>query len=387
MSNLFDHPIIKARAKEVAESKKRIESKGLDSETFCLMPFVNLILEPDGSVGLCRQKGTDFTLGYIQDQSINEIWNGPFARRWRREFLQGKPHICETELKHKGCQLCPSLNSMLSKAVLTETQAPTPLRLTANFNGRCNLQCQMCDVWKMPNGLYNDVNFWEPAKKDIFPFLHEIDMLSGEPFIQPDTYRLIDEVSAVNPDCLWSITTNMHWKLNDRIEKSMDKIKFKNLIMSIDSLNAQTYYKIRYPGKLDIVMENFKLIKDYEARRVQKGMTGFNIHINFLIQKDNWKEAREMIKFCLDHQAMPFLTFLYRPEEMSLLDLPENEREEILDYYFHEYDWSELVLMRRVWSPLVDSLPRLSKASYLTQIQNIKSNHTLKYGEQDLELT
>lgn len=387
MGNLFDHPTIKARAQEVAASKLKMKSKGLDTESFCLMPFVNLILEPDGSVGLCRQKGTDFSLGYIQDQTLTEIWNGPFARRWRREFLKGEPHICETELKHKGCQLCPSLNSMLDKAVLTEIQAPTPLRLTANFNGRCNLQCQMCDVWKMPNGLYNDVNFWEPAKKDIFPYLQEIDMLSGEPFIQPDTYRLIDEVSEVNPDCLWSITTNMHWKLNERIEKSMDKIKFKNLIMSIDSLDPKTYYKIRYPGKLEIVLENFKLIKNYEAKRIQRGKTGFNIHINFLIQKDNWKEAKDMLRFCLDNNAMPFLTFLYRPSEMSLLTLEEVEREAILDYYFKNYSWSEIVLMRRVWSPLVDSLSRLSKASYLTQIQNIKAHHTKIYGEQDLDLT
>lgn len=385
MKNLFTHPTIQKRAKELKTARENILKKGLDPTQFCIMPFVNLILEPDGSVGLCRQKGSDFTLGYIQEDSIENIWNGPFARRWRREFLEGKPHICNSELRHKGCQLCPSLNSMLEDVQLSEVQESFPLRLTANFNGKCNLQCQMCDVWQMPNGLYTDLNFWEPAKKSIFPHLKEIDMLSGEPFIQPDTYRLIDEVSSVNPNCSWSITTNLHWNLSQRIKDYLDKIKVKNIIVSIDSLVPESYAKIRYPGKLAVVLETFKNLKEYEVERIARGLGPLNIHVNFLIQKENWREASSMIEFCLKNEAMPFLTFLYRPSQFSLNDLNYKERLNILDYYFKNSNWSELSLMRRVWTPLIERLEKIDKAHFFMLITEKKREHQKSFGDDFIE--
>ncbi|GAB4020346.1 MAG: hypothetical protein Fur0010_22840 [Bdellovibrio sp.] len=374
-NNWLEHPLVKSRMNEVRAVRQKLKAKNLDPEQFCIMPFVNIILEPDGSIGLCRQKGTDFSLGNIQDKTISEIWNGPFARRWRREFLQGRSVICKSELRDRGCQLCPSLNTMLEQAELKETQTQFPLRLTANFNGKCNLECQMCNVWQLPNGLYNEINFWEPAERDIFPHLEEIDMLSGEPFIQPDTYKLINKVSAVNPACKWSITTNMHWKLNEKIKSDLDKIVFKNLIMSIDSLVPETYAIIRSPGKLSIVLENLDLMLKYQEDRVRRGLSSLNIHVNFLIQKDNWKEAKHMIAFCLNHNIMPFLTFLYRPERFSLLNLPKSEIDKILDFYQQNCSWSELALMRRVWIPLLDFASPIVKANFLVNIENLKNKN------------
>src|SRR5690606_29665006 len=246
---------LEERALETKRVREQIKKLGLDEHNFCLVPFTTIILEPDGQVGMCRQKGSDFPIGNIKENTIEEIWNGEKARKWRREFLTGSPINCETEVRHRRCNHCPENNKLLSDIELNEIQT-TPIRkLTANFNGKCNLQCQMCDIWQKPNGLYDEINFWEPAKKNIFPYLKEVDLLSGEPFIQGDTYRLIDEISEVNPDCFWIFTTNAHWKLTPKVKESLNKIKIKNIILSIDSLDKETYHKMRYPGDLNFVLD------------------------------------------------------------------------------------------------------------------------------------
>ena len=43
-------------------------------------------------------------------------------------------------------------NSVISKHLIR--------KLTANLNGLCNLRCTMCHIWRKPNDVYNDENFW-----------------------------------------------------------------------------------------------------------------------------------------------------------------------------------------------------------------------------------
>lgn len=374
--DLLQHPLISHRRKELEQNIERIRLAGFEESKFCLMPFVNIILEPNGSVGLCRHKGTEHSLGNLTENTWEEIWNGEKAKAWRNEFLRGEPQTCSAELNHQKCNLCPQLGKMFPKSEvkLKEEMAP-PLRLTANFNGLCNLRCIMCDVWELPNGFYQEENFWGPARKDLFPHLEEIDMLSGEPLIQPDTFKLIDEVSSINPDCLWSITTNAHWTFNKKIREGLDKIKIKNLILSVDSFDPQTYHKIRTPGNLEVVLKNIELLREYEQERISKGLTPLKMNLNFVVQKENWREVSSALHFCLDRNIHPFLTFCYRPDECTLLSLPEEKRAGILDHYLQTMNWDEICLAHRVFSPLIDSLSPLDKANFLDKMKGKKEKY------------
>lgn len=365
------------RVKEVLSVKEKIKSFGQDPQNFCLVPFTTIILEPDGKVGICRHKGNDFPIGNIKDNTISEIWNGPKARQWRREFLEGKPVQCQTETKHRHCQHCPENNKLLEYVEFSEVQTQPILKFTANFNGKCNLQCQMCDIWKLPNGLYTDINFWEPAKRDIFPHLKEVDMLSGEPFIQKDTYRLIDEVSEVNPECQWIFTTNMHWKVTEKIKESLDKIRIKNIIISVDSFIPEVYYKIRYPGKLDFVLENIDDILKYNEERIKKGKNDVRFLLNFLVQKDNWKEIPYVIDYCERKGIVPLITFCYIPSEFSLLTLSKEERLHILDHYISTFPQKKIVQSMKVITPLLDSLDTLNKAVVLHDFKDKMKDFSL----------
>jgi radical SAM protein with 4Fe4S-binding SPASM domain len=352
--------------KSVEKNEKFLRERGLNPNTFCVVPFTTIILEPNGSVGICRHKGSKFSMGNIKDNTISEIWNNEKVRGWRREFLEGKVKVCEVEVKHRQCNQCTQNNTILPFADFSEFQTGPILKLTANFNGKCNLRCQMCDIWALPNGLYGETNFWEPARKDIFPHLKEIDMLSGEPLIQADTFKLIDEVSEINPECQWTITTNIHWKFSKKIEDAFNKIKIKTLIISIDSLNPAAYAKIRKPGNLSMVLGTLDYILAYRKR-----VKDFNIRVNFLIQKDNWQEVFHILDFCYKKEVNPFLTFLYEPREFSLLDEPLEERKKILEFYFEKLTILEAVHLKKILLPLIESMPGIDRAFYLMKLHKL----------------
>ncbi len=337
-------------------------------KNFCHVPFAALILEPDGRVGSCRMKGTEFTVGNLNDNTLEEIWNGPTLRQWRREFLSGDVKMCKSEVRYKGCNTCPEYNSLLPSIDPSEVQTKSPLRIALNLNGKCNLECRMCHIWKEPNGLYDKNGWWDQVAGWV-KTVHEIELLSGEPFIQKDTYRLIDSISESNPDCLWTITTNANWKFNDHVRRALDKIKFKHLTVSIDSLDFETYPKLRKNGDLAQLLETVDRLIEYDKTRIARGLGSLNIHVCFLVQKDNWQEMARFHEYGAAKGVDHFLIFLFEPLDYSLLSLSEAEREEILRFYTRTLSREHLNLSRKVFLPLLDSLSPLAKAEHLLEFQ------------------
>ncbi len=345
------------------ELLEAFQEKGLPNN-FCIIPFINLIFNPNGDVGVCRQKGTRHIVGNIKNQSIENIWNSDYLQQWRAEFLSGNIKICEEEIKRDACHLGLENYTSFSKVDFATFQKNQILKFTSNFNGQCNLKCKMCDIWKQQNGLYDEINFWQYAKKNFFPFIKEIEMLSGEPFIQKDTYRLIEIINRVNPDCLWSITTNGHWQLNERIKNQLNKIVFKNLIISIDSLKPEKYAKIRPPGKLKTVIKNLDSLIEYNEERKNLNLSDLNITIHFLVMNENIGELKDFIDFANDKNIKLTINTIVEPSNLSPLNLGRNEKIKIIKELLSLPN-TYIKRLMRVILPLVDSLDKTEKAHYL----------------------
>lgn len=336
-------------------------------EHFCPVPFTTVILEPDGGVGICRNHGYHFVLGNLKNQSLNEIWNGEKAQSWRREFLTDNITTCKTLIKDRRCHLTATSYELMADADLRVVQTFPILKLTANFNGFCNLRCQMCSVWKLPNGFYTEDNFWRSARKDIFPYLKDIDMLSGEPFIQDDTFKLIDEVHAVNDLCYWNFTTNMHWEFDDKVVNALKKIFIRGINISLDSLIPEVFAKIREPGNLQYVLNNIeKLLK---FRNENAGRNPFELSLNVTLQMDNWKEAPQLIAYCKEKNIYPHIFILREPVKFSVLSLSQEEIKSIIDYYFEKIDAQDLIYMHRVLYPLIHCLKNIDQVQYFLRLQ------------------
>ena len=215
----------------------------MERNKICPTPFNTLIFNPNGDVGACRQLTNHHVVGNIFKQSIEEIWNGEKMKSWRREFLEGKIETCKECMEYRNCHRSGENNLLFDQTAFQEFQEKPILRMSPDFNGKCNLTCNMCDIWTLPNGLYDDHKLWHMFEEKIFPHLKVMEPLGGEPFVQPDTYRLIRIMEKINPECKWSFTTNAHWRLNKSITNHLDMIQDLDIRVSLDGMTAETFKK------------------------------------------------------------------------------------------------------------------------------------------------
>ena len=297
-------------------------------ENFCYLPFVQLLLQPTGAISPCCW-AQDMVLGKVPEDSLEAIWNGEKLRSLRREFLSGNPVTCKTKMRHIGCHRF-NRGPYAKNPDLSEIQVLGPRRLDVRLNGRCNLQCVMCDVWKQPNGKFDDSDFWAKGPQQIFPYLMELDVLGGEPFVQADTYRLIDEVSKVNDQCTWAFVTNGNYNFQP-IRKRLEKIKLRWFMLSLDSVVPETYEKIRKGGNLKRALETIDGLAEFNEELRGSGRD-FDFSVSMCVQQENWREIESFFIYCDVVNIRPWLQFAYEPSSVSLLRYSFSERMKIKEY-------------------------------------------------------
>lgn len=254
-----------------------------------------------GNVSACCYSG-EHKVGNVSEASIEEIWNGPEMRRWRREFLEDRVEICAGPMRTFNCHR--NYQHLAGQVVRAEIQKDMPRRLDLRLNGRCNLECVMCDVWRQPNGLYDASDFWTVGPERIFPFLLEVDMLGGEPFIQKDTYRLIDEVLKVNPHCSWGFITNGQYRVTDHLMGYLERLRLRHIHVSVDSADPEIYSRIRRKGLLAKTIETIDHFAALRDRRSAAGQ-GFALFASMCVQKENWDGIPGFLEFCDARGAQP----------------------------------------------------------------------------------
>jgi cyclic pyranopterin phosphate synthase len=301
----------------------------LDEGKFCPIPFLQLELTPLGKVSACCYSG-EYEVGNVDRQTLVEIWNSEKLRRWRREFLTGDVRICKAPMEVFGCQKnYQHLNELVE---LAEFQAELPRRLDLRLNGKCNLECVMCDVWSQPNGLYDKSDLWEVGPERIFPFLKEVDMLGGEPFIQRDTFRFIEEVQRVNPDCTWGFITNAHYRMSPYLQGILEPLKLRHIHLSLDAVTKDTYAKVRLKGDWTRVHETVLAFVELRNRRAQEGR-GFALFASMCVQRGNWFELPDFFAYCERHNLQPIIQEVIGREHLSLQGLSTDEKAELRRLY------------------------------------------------------
>jgi cyclic pyranopterin phosphate synthase len=284
-------------------------------------------------------------LGDAGNESLKEIWNGGRMQALRREFLSGEVRTCRSRMNQISCHRL--FDRFAGETNCSEVMQEPPRRLDVRLNGRCNLQCIMCDVWRQPNKVYDATSFWDEGPAEIFPFLKEIDLLGGEPFIQQDTFRLIEAVSAVNPSCLWAFVTNGQVRFSRRIRLALDRIRIREFQVSIDSLDAETYRTIRRQGDLaqtlSFLDELLGLGRD------------FPVKASMCVLQTNWREVPAFLEFCTGRGVTPELQFAYYDagSGMSLERLSKVDKAEVVRFLLQSVSVSDQVRLAPVLVPLV----------------------------------
>lgn len=361
----FDPPLQDSRPKTSELSTEEIR-KGLP-KNFCPLPFTHLFLYPTGNVFPCCE--SNYKLGELTTSTVDEVWNGEKLQALREEFLTGNIKTCATQVKYKQCHLANE--SHLRYTNPSKIQEEPVRSFDFILNGKCNLECVMCPVWTLPNQVYDKSTFWSEGQETIFPKLKRIMVKSGEPFIQKDTYRLIELVSEVNKDCIWEFTTNGHYRLTPTILEHLDRIRLDCLKVSIDSLQESVYPKIRKRGDLKKVLTTLKGFVEYRDKRSQLNRP-FELGVNMAVQKQNWREPPELIALCEKEKIYPIFIYVFEPEAESISSLPLEERIEILDYYFRflktykeeHGEYRYVKNLRTIILPLMGGMPEDIRSDY-----------------------
>jgi hypothetical protein len=140
--------------------------------------------------------------------------------------------------------------------------------------------------------------------------------------------------------------------------------------VSIDSIVPETYAKIRKKGNLSMVLANLERIEEYDRDRVQRGLGSLGIMVNFLIQRDNWRELGLIHQFENERKLGVFRYLLKEPAEYSLLTLDTVDREQIIEFYLENLSKIELKNSMRIIVPLLDSLPTVSRGDYWLRLRD-----------------
>ncbi|HEX3043582.1 MAG TPA: radical SAM protein [Bacillota bacterium] len=123
-----------------------------------------------------------------------------------------------------------------------------PSKMSIMVTSKCNSRCIYCDSWKMErasapsavNGpTVEDINRLCAAAKKLG--VQEVSLSGGEPLLRSDLEELI---TLLSQEFKVLVTTNGMLLSEERVAR-LAKSGLKNLILSLDSLDAETYQQLR----------------------------------------------------------------------------------------------------------------------------------------------
>ena len=280
------------------------------SKTFCLHPFTGLATREDGAIlACCRSQ----PIGWIQKNSLEDIWNNETIRRMRQQVLNNeRPKECVAcfNLEDQGVEslrqrhikntipesrvnLYPDALSKLEDNFYMPFEIPT---MEIKLNNLCNLKCKMChpmdstswNDWELVEGFYKDEknfmvgaindlnlkkkpyldkfddnpNWWDSFEK-IIPYFRRAEFAGGEPLMDPQHYRILDMLAPYGHQIEIKYATNMSVlgiKNGRSIWDYWPKFKSVAVNVSIDGI-GESYEHIRGNADWAKLVENIKSIQ------------------------------------------------------------------------------------------------------------------------------
>jgi organic radical activating enzyme len=193
----------------------------MESENFCMLPWIHLHAWPDGSAFPCCLAKAAHPVGNFKQKTMREIWNDTDMREIRRNMLEDKPsRQCEDCYEQEAAGFASMRNNSnkafgqhqnLIEQTLPDGTSPD-MKLhywDVRFSNICNLKCRSCgsifssrwyddDVKLYGKALRPRVQFagrhsedvWQQMQEHI-PYLEQIYFAGGEPLIMEEHTRIL----------------------------------------------------------------------------------------------------------------------------------------------------------------------------------------------------
>ncbi|MEQ8226392.1 MAG: radical SAM protein, partial [Candidatus Eremiobacterota bacterium] len=234
-------------------------------------------------------------------------------------------------------------------------------RIRMDITNNCNLRCIMCETYntveKKEQKYFNIDNFIKSITPDIIRNLNFIQLGNiAEPLIHPHFNKFLDHIRNYSEYCGIYILTN--GTLLHKYYKIINDYKC-TMVISVDSLNKETYEYIRSGSNFERIMENLRLI---DTKRV-------NVSIDQAIMASNIDEYGDFIDYCRKNN------FKFTCRSMILKDFRGIISKRLIDesLWFHRdkiNSWKEKYLYKNfdgiVQSQMIKSITPVMKKEKCT---------------------
>ena len=297
-----------------------------NSKQCCLAPHSTINFDTLGAIRVCCYNNK-FNLGTYPNVTIEQAWQNED----REKFIEKLKKFDFSD----GCRKCHMLiqSNNIAGALFTKfdkfdgviSNSNMPVNFEFEFGTICNYECIMCGgKWsssirknreKLPpiKTPYDDA-FVEQLKPFV-PHMRMANFLGGEPFLTPLYYKIWDLMYEHNPTLPIYITSNGSI-LNDRVKEYLNKLPGSMVVVSLDSLKAETYEFIRKNGNFN------QVIKNIEELIAMKKIAG----IAFCPLIQNVYELPDIVEFCIKHKIDLSINTVTEPLGGAIKGIHQNEK-------------------------------------------------------------
>jgi MoaA/NifB/PqqE/SkfB family radical SAM enzyme len=336
-------------------------------------PFTGLATRSDGAVMACCRS---HPVGWIQDQSLEEIWNNQSMKKIRQQVLNSKrPSECEPcfTLEDQGVEslrqrhiagvipesrinLYPDALTKLNNDFSMPFEIPT---MEIKLNNLCNLKCRMChpmdstswndylsvEEFYVKEGNFmveeikklnlinkpyldkfeNSENWWNSFKK-LLPYFRRVEFAGGEPLMDPQHYKILDMLKPYGKNIELKYATNgtvLGIKGNRTIHNYWPHFKSIALNVSIDGI-GKSYEYVRGNGNFEDIITNIKEMQ--KIKNVTRIVGAVAVQVSNILVLD------QMIEYFLNDIEIVFYTNMVKyPKVLSIQVLPPELKKEAVE--------------------------------------------------------
>jgi MoaA/NifB/PqqE/SkfB family radical SAM enzyme len=296
------------RAKRSAGSKDEALSV-LDydlRDKFCHIPFTYLSTAWKGAAHVCSCPAwVPFPVGNVLSaESVDAVWNSPAAAEVRRSILDGDFSYCSRtlcsfitaqKLPRKDEIEDPTFRRYIDNHLTVLAEPPAVVEL--NYDATCNLACPSCRTEIVTAKADEQDSYARATDHVILPLLKGAKGAyicgGGEAFASKHFRAILAGLNRREyPSLRLHLITNgllvtpQRWKDFPELAEMIGAMS-----VSIDAAKAETYEKLRRPGKWATLMSNLEFIAGMRrAGQIPQ------LWINFVVQKENYHEMIDFVE-------------------------------------------------------------------------------------------
>lgn len=248
-----------------------------------------------GDVRICGW--TNYYIGNLIDNTIEELWKGESAQLFRESLLDGSYRYCSRTD-------CPNFaNNRMDEMLVDYVVPELPESCNLSYQLQCNYACKFCrkDHYVPCDCEKENYVKIEKEVKKMLPTLRQLGSNGRGEFFCSDSIIKLIEHEELNPDMAISIETNgslfneENWK---RIEK-LGKHKL-SVSITVQSLVESTYQFLTGTNlPMSQLINNLKFVSKLRDQGIINGLTFATV-----VCERNFREMPEFVRTCLNEFSM-----------------------------------------------------------------------------------